>query len=64
MKAILIISKKDFFLCLFEARKKFTKKKFYTNVFQSVVNKKRINYFGVTHLINWIIDLFNRDRTE
>jgi hypothetical protein len=24
----------------------------------------RINYFGVTHLINWIIDLFNRDRTE
>jgi len=23
-----------------------------------------INYFGVTHLINWIIDLFNRDRNE
>jgi len=24
----------------------------------------RINYFGVTHLINCIIDLFNRDRFE
>jgi len=24
----------------------------------------RINYFGVTHLINWIIDLFNHDRFE
>ena len=22
----------------------------------------RINYFGVTHFINWIIDLFNGDR--
>ena len=32
--------------------------------FISVGTKNRSNYFGVTHLINWISDLFNRDRTE